>query len=357
MVIVQKKLAAKLAQLMSQTSACGRLVKIYPKPIIFYFAVETGFDFMIIVRLMGGLGNQLFQYATGRRLAEHHGTELLLDTSNYGVGGDVRPKGLAAFSRQLGLLRFRIKARIAQPEEIARLRDDYFRATTRDRVVRQIRRFWPGFLRNTNHIIERQYRFQPEALKWPDNVYLQGFWQSPKYFEDIASLIRQELHPTDAAISESAKVFVGDLKSRYSKVVSLHVRRGDLAHAFEVLGKKDEIYGAPVTMDYITRAMSQFDPDYCFLVFSDTPTDIAWCREHIRAKNIKFSTAESDSWDFAAMTLCDHHIIANSTFSWWAAWLDAKPDKRVVAPQQWSFSDAKFKMVPDDLVPTDWQMI
>jgi hypothetical protein len=312
---------------------------------------------MIIAQIAGGLGNQLFQYAMARRLAEQHNAALLLDTSSYGTNGDARPQELAAFSRVLGLMRFRIKARIALPHEIAHLRDDYFRATTRDRIVRQIRRFWPCFLQNKGHLKERQFRFQSEALCWPDNVYLQGFWQSPKYFEDIAPLIREELQPLDISIVESANEAVKKLKTRYSQVVSLHVRRGDIAHAHETLGKKNITHGAPVTMDYINGAMAQFEPESCFFVFSDSPKDIAWCRENIRAKNIEFSEASSDIWDFTAMTICDHHIIANSTFSWWAAWLDAKPGRRVVAPKVWSLPDANLRMVIDDLLPADWLVI
>jgi hypothetical protein len=312
---------------------------------------------MIIVKLTGGLGNQMFQYAAGRRLAERHGAELLLDASNYGSDGELRPESLAAFKRPLRLLQFRIKARIAQPDEIARLRDDFYRATTRDRIVRQIRRLSPGFLWNGSHIVERQFRFQPEALTWPDNVYLQGFWQSPKYFEDIAHLIRQELQPTDASIVESAKAAVQKLKARHPQVISLHIRRGDMAHAAETSGQKSILHAVPLKMDYISSAMAEFDPETCFFVFSDSPKDIAWCRENIRAKNLEFSNAESDLWDFATMTLCDHHIIANSTFSWWAAWLDNKPGRRVIAPKVWSLPDASLPMVIDDLLPADWLVI
>src|SRR6266536_168754 len=219
---------------------------------------------MVITHITGGLGNQLFQYAMARRLAEHHRAELLLDTSSYGPGGETRPRELAAFNRALGLFRFRIKARTALPGEISRFRDDFYRATTRDRVVRQIRRAWPGCLWNESHIVERQYRFQPEALTWPDNVYLQGFWQSPKYFEDIASLIRQELEATDISVVETATEAVERLKARFGKVVSLHVRRGDLAHAHEALGRKNITYGGPVTADYIARAIAEFDRESCF---------------------------------------------------------------------------------------------
>ncbi|HWN97237.1 MAG TPA: alpha-1,2-fucosyltransferase [Methylomirabilota bacterium] len=309
---------------------------------------------MIITRLTGGLGNQLFQYGMARRLAEQHHAEVLLDTSGYGPNGEFRPNGLTAFNRPVALFRFRIKARMALPNEIARLRDDFYRAATRDRIVRQIRRAWPRFLWNGSHIVERQYRFQPEALGWPDDVYLQGYWQSPKYFEDIAPLIRQELEATEPLVVEAANETVARLKARFSSVVSLHVRRGDLAHAHETLRKKNITCGAPVTIQYIARAIDQFDSETCFFVFSDSPKDIAWCRENIRAKNLEFSTAESDLWDFTAMALCDHHIIANSTFSWWAAWLNPRTDKRVIAPQVWSTPQSRVQMPTDDLLPETW---
>lgn len=312
---------------------------------------------MIIVKLMGGLGNQMFQYAMARRLAEKLGTELLLDTSGYGPDGEQRPENLAEFKRPLKLFRFQVKARIALPNEIAELKDDFFRANTRDRVVRQIRRVAPTFMWNKRHIIERQFRFQPEALRWPDNIYLQGFWQSPKYFEDIAPLIRQELQVIDTSVMESAKEAVAKLKTRYSRVVSLHFRRGDMAHAQEILGKTNMVHSAPVKMEYVARAMAEFEPETCFFVFSDTPKDIAWCRENIRAKHLEFSTAASDLWDFTAMTLCDDHIIANSTFSWWAAWLDTKPGRRVIAPKVWSLPNISFPMVIDDLLPSGWLVI
>jgi hypothetical protein len=312
---------------------------------------------MIITRVTGGLGNQLFQYAMARGLAERHKTELLLDTSGYGPNGEARPNELAAFVRPLKLLGFRIRARVASPEEIAWLRDDYYRATTRDRVVRQVRRFWPNFLWNSSHIVERQYRFQPEALEFPDNVYLQGFWQSPKYFKEIAPLIREEIAPLDEAIFKSASQAVSRLKERFPRVVSLHVRRGDLAHAHETLGKKNMTYGAPVPLEYVSRALREFDSKTCFFIFSDSPKDIAWCRENILARNVEFSTAESDVWDFTAMTLCDDHIISNSTFSWWAAWLDSKPAHRVIAPRVWSSLETRSRIVIDDLLPCDWTII
>jgi len=312
---------------------------------------------MIISQLTGGLGNQFFQYAMARRLAHYHGVELLVDVSNYSSGEEPRPQSLQAFGRQLGLFRFQVKTREATLEEVERIRDPYWRSTPRDRAVRVVRRAWPSFLWRSSHIIEHQYRFQPEALLYPDNVYLQGYWQSEKYFADIAPQIRRELRPLDASVTESALSAVEALRKKHASVVSLHVRRGDLAHAHEVLGQRQITYGAPVTMEYIEKSMREFSKDTCFFVFSDSPKDIEWCRENIRGDDLEFSNAESDMWDFAAMQQCDHHIIANSTFSWWAAWLDDKPQRRVIAPRAWSPPDSIAPIHPEDLLPKDWKTL
>jgi Glycosyl transferase family 11 len=312
---------------------------------------------MIIAHITGGLGNQLFQYAMARRLALQHKTVLLVDLSGFGIDGERRPKELEDFTRPLLLFRFRVNARAATDSEIRRLRDDFLTASTRDRLVRVVRRYWPGFLWKTSHIVERGYRFQSEVLSFPDEVYLQGFWQSWYYFADIAPLLRQEFQPVDPLICESARKAVENLRCRYGEVVSLHVRRGDLAHAHEVIGKKNITHGAPVSLAYIERAMEQFSNDTCFYVFSDSPKDIHWCRENINSKHVEFSTAESDLWDFSAMRFCDHNIIANSTFSWWAAWLNERSGRRVVAPRTWSSPEARRSMPTDDLIPNDWEIV
>jgi hypothetical protein len=312
---------------------------------------------MIIARITGGLGNQLFQYAMAKRLALHQNTELLLDTTAYQGGIEARPDHLAAFARPLALFRFAVKARAATDEEISQLRDDFYRSTTRDRIVRKIRRIHRSFLWKRSHIIEHQYRFQPEALAYPDNTYLQGFWQSPKYFNDIAPLIREEFTPLDSSIRDAAKEFVNALRRKHGTVVSLHVRRGDMAYAYEVLRNPGIIHSGPVGLGYFHEAMDRFPPDTCFLVFSDSPQDIDWCRKNLQARCLEFSSAESDLWDFSAMQFCDHHIIANSTFSWWAAWLDAKSNARVICPVEWASPGSKVAMDTIDLLPPAWEKI
>lgn len=312
---------------------------------------------MICARLTGGLGNQLFQYAMGRRLALHHNTELVLDTTGYGQNGENRPKEFVHFKRPLVLYNFKVQARDATPDELRRVKDDFYRATARDRIVRRLRRIWPRLLWNDSHHIERAYRFQADALEYPDNVYVQGYWQSPKYFCDVACQIREEFKLKDESITASARSAVGALRQTYGEVVSLHVRRGDIAHAHETLGRGLMVHGAPVTTDYIQAAIAKFPQATCFLVFSDSPSDIEWCRRNIQADRLHFSSATSDLWDFVAMGMCDHHIISNSTFSWWAAWLNASPGRRVISPGHWSSPQAKVEMATDDLIPPDWEMI
>lgn len=312
---------------------------------------------MIIARLCGGLGNQMFQYAIARRLAERHRTELLLDTRVFAPNSIQRCPELAAFNRELRILQFDVKARKANDHEIELLRDSYLTSSTKDRLVRVVRRFNGDFLWKRSHLIERQYRFDRDALNYPDNIYLEGYWQSEKYFVDIAPLIKKELTISDADTAESAKLAVAKLRARFGTVIALHVRRGDHAFAHEKLKRTNITAGAPVSREYIQEAISCFSPDACFFVFSDSPEDIQWCRENVHAANLEFSNATSDIWDFAAMSLCDHNITGNSTFSWWAAWLNPNSERRVITPARWSPPEAATNMSTEDLIPSSWTKI
>jgi hypothetical protein len=308
---------------------------------------------VIIASIVGGLGNQLFQYAMARRMAVRHGTEVLLDLSNFRTAS--KPSdGPILHDRRVRLFDFRIQAREASPAEISQLCDSYRGRYLVHRGVRFVRRKWPKLLWKNSHKVERGYRFQAEALSWPDDIYLTGFWQSEKYFADIAAQIRKEFVLVDEAITESARLKVQALRQKFGTVVSVHVRRGDLVYAYETLNQKHRVHGPPMSLDYFWRAMSQFQSSCCFLLFSDTPKDVEWCRQRFQANHFEFSDATSELWDFAAMQACDHHIISNSTFSWWAAWLNPTPGRRVIAPRQWSGTESKVEMHTDDLIPVSW---
>jgi hypothetical protein len=317
---------------------------------------------MVIVKLAGGLGNQMFQYAAGRRLAMARGVELRLDTADYRTGADDRGPAFAAYRRPLRLYELGVTATTATAAEIAALADQYASSSTRDRLVRQLRRVRPGFLWPPSHVRERQFRFQPEVMDLPGTVYLQGFWQSWRYLDDVAAAIRAEFQPRDQAIVPYARRYVDQIRSETGgrPVVSLHVRRGDLAHATETLRDPSLVYGPPVGLDYLRAAAGRFDADASFLVFSDTPTDLDWCRQQLPtagfdAGRLRYAEGHTDVQDMAVMSACDGHVIANSTFSWWAAWLNDRPGKRVVAPRRWGSTSAALPT--DDLIPRVWEQM
>jgi hypothetical protein len=317
---------------------------------------------MIIAFLCGGLGNQMFQYAAARRLAQFRQAELKLDLSEYRGGMDQRPAGLQAFRRRVGVYDLAITAKEASPEEIAQLKDPFADRSATSRIVRQLRRLKPGLLQPASDVGEKSYRFDPAVLELSGDVYLHGFWQSEKYFTDVASLIRREFTAKNPAIGKYACDYVATLRHSNGPIVSLHVRRGDLAVAFESPHLRHTVHGKPVSIEYIKSAIARFSSDHRFLVFSDSANDIQWCRQNLRGEGIPqdrllYSDGHSDIQDMAIMSACDHHVIANSSFSWWAAWLNPSPGKRVIAPSVWSPAGTANAIVTDDLIPADWEMV
>ena len=297
----------------------------------------------------------MFCYAMGRRLALHHSAEFKLDLSVYREGSDTRKAGLEAFRRKVGLDLLNTSAAEASPEEVAALRDDSMALTQRVR-----RRLGRALGRPSTHFVEQGYRFDPAALSAPNPSYTDGFWQSEKYFADIADTIRQEFAPRDHTVLTYAEAYVARLKEQCGgRLVALHVRRGDLAFAQEKLKDLSLVHGAPVSLDYIYRAIAEFDATTHFLVFSDSGPDLQWCRDNIKADRLHFSEGHSDIHDLTIMSRCDHNILANSTFSWWAAWLNPNPAKRVIAPTVWATQKSAEKtfMVTDDLIPPNWTLL
>lgn len=309
---------------------------------------------MIVIQLAGGLGNQMFQYAAGRRLANTRGVLLKLDLSAYGPEGDTQAQGLEAFRRHVRIYEFNITAHPATPYEIVALRDRHYDSSARSRIVRRLRKVWPSLGWPATHFREKQYRFDPDILELPAPCYLSGFWQSEKYFADTTEIIRQEFTPRDPTILDYARCYVSELKTSTNAVVSLHVRRGELAYARDTLKSTKGVFGPPTSLEYIQKAIRQFEPGCKFLVFSDSARDIAWCKENIKAGELHFSEGHNDIQDMMLMSACDHHIIA-STFSWWAAWLNSRPGRRVISPSQWGHPGGV--MVTDDLIPSSWEIL
>ncbi|MHC5003898.1 MAG: alpha-1,2-fucosyltransferase [Planctomycetota bacterium] len=288
---------------------------------------------MIVVNVFGGLGNQMFQYAAGRRLAHVRGTELRYDAS-----------ALAGTTRQLQLDAMRIAAGPATPEQLATVRG---RARRRWRRLLERARTRPGDLR---YVREHGFRFDPSVLDLPDDVYLDGYWQCERYFDDVADLIRAELELREPPDEADRRVL--ELVESVCSV-SVHVRRGDF-----VSDPRASRYHGVCDADYYLRATALVaglvDRPH-FVVFSDEPD---WARANLDLGHpttiVDHNGPDRGPHDLRLMSRCRHHVIANSSFSWWAAWLDPRPDAIVCAPKRW-FADPR----PDTstIVPERWHRL
>ena len=286
---------------------------------------------MIIVKLIGGLGNQLFQYSLGRRLSEIHKTRLKIDIS-----------GFESYKlHKYSLWPFNIQENFASATEIRAM-------APRGRLGRALAKKWPK--KWPKYILEKHFYFDPAILNLPDGVYLEGYWQSEKYFSDIAEIIRREFTVKNPSAGKD-KELEGRIASCQS--VSLHIRRGDYVSN----PKTKQIYGF-CDLDYYQRCIEQIaqmvENPY-FFVFSD---DSEWASKNLKLSYpviaVNHNTADKNYEDLRLMSRCKHHIIANSTFSWWGAWLDPGKDKTVLAPRQWFAPTAQVSMKLADLFPPGW---
>lgn len=290
---------------------------------------------VIITRLSGGLGNQLFQYAFARSLAIKHGAELKLDLSSYGASS----QGVTL--RRYELAQFRIQAKVAKCSEIWYLQKE---GRAGKLFVLLGSRFSRCPLRRVK---ESGFAYCPELSGLPDNVYLDGYWQSERYFKENAELIRHDLQFSNAPAAADREV---EREIQAGDSIAVHVRRGDFVSDSTI----SAVHGV-CSRDYYYRAITLIanklrNPR--LFVFSDDPT---WVKENLRtglhAVYVTHNTENTAVQDFRLMSLCDHQVISNSTFSWWAAWLNANPAKTVVAPARW-FASGKFDT--RDLLPADW---
>jgi hypothetical protein len=282
---------------------------------------------VVVTRLEGGLGHQLFQYAAGRRLALARGVPLLID--RLVVGGDSRPDALDPFD---------IHARAAP----ATARAAFDAHTLTQRLIRR--------MRGRRLVRERSPRFDPAILDLPGNAYLDGQWQSEQYFADVADTIRADLTWQAAPGSWSTEL-VARIES--GNAVSVHVRRGD-----RVSDSRSAALHGTCPVAYYRRAwrlIRERVQDPWFVVFSDDP---AWARAELTFLDpVKFASDPGhrpDHHDLWLMTRCRHHVIANSTFSWWGAWLSGGDDQIVVAPDRWFADPASDGR---DVVPPAWARV
>lgn len=286
---------------------------------------------IITVRLIGGLGNQLFQYAAARALALRHGAQVKLDLSGFESYG----------LRRYELDSYSIVASIATPEELATIGMSAPPTSFLGRLLGRLRP-QPAL-----HYREPHFHYDPELARQTLPIFMDGYWQSERYFADAADVIRQELTPRDALEPNNAAVAaeIGQVNA-----VSLHVRRGDY-----VSNSHTNAYHGVCSLDYYRAAVSHIRSTVAephLFVFSD---DHDWTRENLKldlpTTYVVANSADRGFRDMQLMSLCRHHVIANSSFSWWGAWLNPSPEKVVVAPARWF---AAGENDTKDLVPTAW---
>lgn len=283
---------------------------------------------ILVVKIMGGLGNQMFQYAIAYSLARKIECEMKLDLNFFD----------SYKTHKYSLTFLNITALSAKKFDTVHSESS------------KSKKFFSKLLGyNCKKIIrEKSLLFDPSIFELEDNIYLDGYWQSEHYFKDYAVDIRKEFSFKHSP-SLANEILLGDIVAEQS--VSVHIRRGDYvsdAKANAVHGTCDD--------EYYQRAVSYMHSKLSnklkFYIFSDDPQ---WVRENMNfgesAVYVTHNDAEHNFEDLRLMSACKHHIIANSSFSWWAAWLNPSDDKIIVAPKQW------FKTTTldsNDIVPDNW---
>ncbi len=294
---------------------------------------------MVIIQMMGGLGNQMFQYALYRQLL-HMGKEVRMDDVT-GFRDDAK--------RDPALEIFGMTYKRATKKEIERITD------SSPRLLHKVRRKLFG--RKKKSYFEENKLFQEKIFGW-DDIYLEGYWQSERYFKDVSDMLRLEYAPGKLLeglkerrmLSSESEAYLE--KIRQTQSVSVHIRRGDY-----LLPENQELFGAICTEDYYKNAVRYMCREVREPVFYLFTNDILWAKEQktrleefIRKEMIspeqgKESEGERlivvevpEERDYEAMCLmasCKHNVLANSSYSWWASYLNDDPDKKVIAPPKW----------------------
>ena len=290
---------------------------------------------MIVVKLMGGLGNQLFQFAAAKNLAIKNKVQLAVDVSEY---SDKQVKENYT-QRSFDLALFNIDAVVLKPGAF-----DFFFDVPKnelDKLWNKLKKRWSGYTFYWDYNLV----FQPHFFDNKDNTYLDGYFQSEKYFKEIRTLLLKEF-----TSNISVDRYLIDQIQR-GESVAIHFRRGD----YEKSSQTTRNHGT-CSIDYYKKAIEKAGllinkPE--FFIFSD---NIPWVKEQLSDLPFTFYFVEHKGerahiYDFEVMRRCKHQIIANSTFSWWAAWLNENKDKMVIAPEKWMNDTA---VDTKDITPDSW---
>lgn len=287
---------------------------------------------MICIRLMGGLGNQMFQYSIGLSLAKMMGTHFVLDDSILISNALVNKNSV---KRYFDL-------------DIFTLDNSIYRGVITietNKIKRNLNKLLPLNLKS--YIIEPSYDFDPKLfLLRNNNLILEGYWQSYKYFSSVKNEIRDSFTLRNSYINFTDTLFK---EIENSESVCINVRRADFATNSYHGTLNIEYYKEAVELLNITKLVN-----FKYFIFSD---DIEWCMKSFDFLPFKIFVDHSHKGDmfsnyFALMSSCKYFIIPNSSFAWWAAWLSASPSKLVICPKTWFLGDPKNKT--KDLIPDEW---
>lgn len=282
---------------------------------------------MIITRLIGGLGNQMFQYALARKLALLNNSPFQLDIFSFET---------YKFHRYI-LKYFNVIENLATEKEIADVKKQGL-----SRLLEKIKPYYRQSI-----VVEKYPTFDQNILKINGNAYLDGYWQCEKYFNDIRDILLKEFTVKNGLSASALKI--GEEINK-TESVSLHIRHGDYLSA-----KFSDFY-EPASIEYYHRAIKKITQKIknpIFFIFSDT---IEWAKKNLK---INYPTifvsnpAIKDYEELILMSQCKHNIIANSTFSWWGAWLNQNPNKIIIAPAKW-FKIKNKRYDDKKIYPSQW---
>lgn len=287
---------------------------------------------------MGGHSNQLFQYAAGRQLAVKNNTELYLDLSWF----DSIP--VTDTERVYELDVYPLKAKVIEINKVGIRTQDRL-PTLQERIYRKLgidKRIW----------IQSQAGngFDKSVLAYPDNTMLVGWWQSEKFFPDIREELLATIEPTKKPnkINQSIIDEINDSES-----IWMHIRRGDYItnkHARDFHGSRDKNYYYDSLKVLSSKLPESSKKNIKIFVCSN---DLDWCKKELQLPYpVIYIDNRLGSEDMRVAKHCKHDIIANSSFSWWGAWLNEYPNKIVIAPKKWFKNPIANKET--DIVPESW---
>ena len=289
--------------------------------------------------MQGGLGNQMFQYAFGKQLAAQSGTNLKLDLNPL---LDRKPRANFVF-RNYDLSIFNLEVDIASEEDVSNIigENAFYR-----QILRLSNKILP--LKYQKYYSEPYFHYNQEVVKLSGNVYTEGYWQSYKYFQDVEADLRKDFTFKSGILKQSENLLARIVNA---KSVCLNVRRTDfVSHSLH------GTIGVSYYQNAISFLESKIGHNFEIFIFSD---DIEWCKSNLHFKQpVEFVSHEHKGEKFgnylSLMIACSHFVIPNSSFAWWAAFLNNNDNKIVIAPKKW-FNGVRKNT--KDLLPKDWIQI